>query len=326
VFGLFAAWTVVVGIWAVSAIVGIVEAPAAVLVAGIIALIVVAIGTVVVGRAGRRMTEPLDELVEASRRIEAGDYTVRVTPTGTGGMRSLTRAFNQMSERLEASDVRRRAFLAEVTHELRTPLTVLQGQLEGMEDGVYELDREHISAMLVQTRQMTRLVADLHTISLAEAGALRLDLSPTDLGDIVDEVATAHAQAARAAGIDLVVDPDDVGVIADVDAAAMRRVLGNLMANALRHSSPGDTITLTVRSTSTGEAVVEVSDTGEGMEADLASRAFDRFVKGPDSDGSGLGLAIARDLVVAQGGAIGLRSVVGEGTTVTITIPRVRRA
>jgi two-component system sensor histidine kinase BaeS len=314
-----------VGGWAAAAIIGIVEAPALVLVVGVVALIVVAMGAVAAARGARRMTQPFDELVEASRRIEAGDYTVRVTPTGTGGTRSLARAFNKMSERLEASDARRRAFLAEVTHELRTPLTVIQGQLEGIEDGIYEPDSAHVSALLVQTRLMTRLVADLHTISLAEVGGLRLDLSPTDLRPVIDEVATAYAPAARLAGITLVVDMPDEDVIAGVDAAAMRRVLGNLMANALHHNSPGDTIKLTLRPSSAGGAVVEVSDTGRGMDADLVARAFDRFEKGPDSDGSGLGLAIARDLVHAQGGTIGMRSVVGEGTTVTVTIPSSRR-
>ena len=141
-------------LWALAAIVGVVEAAPIVTAGGVVAFVVVVVGVLLAGRALRRMTEPLDDLIDASSRIEAGDYTARVPVAGGGGMRSLTRAFNRMSEELQATDERRRAFLADVTHELRTPLTVIQGQLEAIEDGVYEADAERVAALLAQARQM----------------------------------------------------------------------------------------------------------------------------------------------------------------------------
>ncbi len=323
-FGLFAAGTLVVGIWAAAAIVGVVKAPPIVIGAGIVAFIVVGIAAVAAAGAFRRMTRPLDALVDASRRIERGDYTVRVPVSGGREMRSLTRAFNQMSEQLEASDARRRAFLADVTHELRTPLTVMQGQLEAIEDGVYEPDAERVASLLAHTRQMSGLVEDLHTISLAEVGGLRLELLPTDLAALNDEIVSAYAPAAQLAGIELRSDHSSDSVVVDIDGAATRRVLANLVANSMRHTPSGGTITLR---SGPGESdvagTVEVIDTGSGMDPALARRAFERFEKGPESDGSGLGLAIARDLVEAQGGTFELHSEPGHGTTVTLAFPAV---
>ena len=319
-FGLFAAGTIVVGLWAIAAIVGMVEAPAIVVAAGLIALTVVVLGALIAARAFRRMTQPLDALIDASSRIESGDYTARVPISGPGELRSLARAFNQMSERLEAAESRRRAYLADVTHELRTPLTVIQGQLESIEEGVYPADEERIASLLAQSRLMASLVEDLHTISLAEVGGLRLDPRSLDLRELLDEVVAAYAPAARSAGVRLGVELGAEPVMATIDVRATRRVLGNLVANALRHTPAGGTVTLSAQGD--GEAArVEVADTGEGMDPELMARAFDRFETGPGSSGSGLGLAIARDLVGAQGGSIELRSTPQQGTTVTLTLP-----
>ena len=309
-----------VGLWAIAAIVGMVEAPAIVVAAGLIALIVVVMGALAAGRAFRRMTQPLDALIDASSRIESGDYTVRVPISGPGELRSLARAFNQMSERLEAAESRRRAYLADVTHELRTPLTVIQGQLESIEEGVYPADEERIASLLAQSRLMASLVEDLHTISLAEVGGLRLDPRSLDLSELLDEVVAAYAPTARSATVRLGVEAGAAPVMATIDVRATRRVLGNLVANALRHTPAGGTVTLSAQEH--GEAArVEVADTGDGMDPELMARAFDRFETGPGSSGSGLGLAIARDLVEAQGGSIELRSTPQQGTTVTLTLP-----
>ena len=308
-------------IWAAAAIVGIVEAPPIVVAAGILAFIVVVLGGFAVGGALRRMTQPLDALVEASGRIEAGDYTVRVPVAGGGEMHSLTRAFNQMSTQLQASDERRRAFLADVTHELRTPLTVIQGQLEAIEDGVYEPDPERIAALLANARHMAALIDDLHTISLAEVGALELHMVPTDLDALVDEVVSGYAPAAELAGVRLSSEPAPSAVTVALDPAATQRVLANLVSNALRHTPPDGRVTLTAGHDAGGIGTIDVADTGAGMDPALAARAFERFEKGPGSDGSGLGLAIARDLVEAQRGSIELASTAGLGTHVRVSFP-----
>jgi signal transduction histidine kinase len=310
----------VVGAWAAAAILGLVDAPPIVVGAGFVAFIIVALGAVAIARGFRRLSAPLDELIEASGRIEAGDYSTRVAVDGSGEMRSLARAFNQMSERLGTSDARRRAFLADVAHELRTPLTVMQGELEAIEDGVYQPDSQHIAALLSHTRSMARLVEDLRTISLAEVGALELTVQPVDVVALSHEIAAAYRSAAADGDIELRVDGPEFGG-AMADRSALGRVLGNLVNNAIRHTAAGGNVTIRVAMLPDGgHTLIEVVDDGAGMTAELISHAFERFEKGPGSDGSGLGLAIARDLVEAQGGHIELLSEVDVGTTVRIRL------
>ena len=321
-FGLFAAGTVIVAIWAAAAIVGVVHAPPIVVAAGIVALVVVILGAGASFRAFRRISQPLDDLIDAAEKVEAGDYSVRVSVTGTRDMRSLARTFNQMAERLEANDARRRAFLADVAHELRTPLTIIAGQLEAMADGVYAADRERLAALLAQTSSMTRLVEDIRTISLAEVGGLELRLVAADVMPLLDEVVMAHEEAARLGGVRLGAEPASQAIVARFDLAAMRRVLANVVSNAIRHTPPGGQVVLEAEDVSgDGRISIIVRDTGAGIPAELVPRVFDRFVKGNSSTGSGLGLAIARDLVDAMGGSIDLASREGSGTTVTIRLP-----
>ena len=321
-FGLFAAGAVVVGLWSAAAVVGVVDAPPIVIAGGIVALIAIVMGASAAGRASRRISQPLDTLIEAAGQVENGDYSVRVPVEGTGDMRSLARAFNQMTSRMEAGDAQRRAFLADVAHELRTPLTVLQGQLEAMADGIYPADRDRLLALLGQSRSMARLVEDLRTISLAEVGALELHPADTEIRPLLDEVVMAHDQAARANGVRLFVEPSGRPSRVRIDASATRRILANVVSNALRHTRPGGSVSIAARDTDAdGRVSIIVRDTGTGIPAELVPRVFERFAKSETSDGSGLGLAIARDLAEAMGGSIDLSSVEGAGTTVTIRLP-----
>jgi signal transduction histidine kinase len=321
-FGLFVAGAVAVGLWSVAAVIGVVDAPPIVIAGGIVALVVIVLGASAAARASRRISQPLDTLIEAAGRVENGDYSVRVPVEGTGDMRSLARAFNQMTSRMEAGDARRRAFLADVAHELRTPLTVLQGQLEAMADGIYPADRDRLLALLGQSRSMARLVEDLRTISLAEVGALGLHPADTEIRPLLDEVVMAHDQAARANGVHLFVEPSTRPSSVRIDASATRRILANVVSNALHHTPPGGSVSIAAGDADgEGSVSVVVRDTGTGIPAELVPRVFERFAKGETSDGSGLGLAIARDLVEAMGGSIDLTSVQGAGTTVTVRLP-----
>jgi two-component system sensor histidine kinase BaeS len=160
----------------------------------------------------------------------------------------------------------------------------------------------------------------LHTISLAEVGALDLRLAEADLRAVAEEAVAGHTPAAQLAGVALRADVSSEPVIVAVDAGATQRVLGNLVSNALRFAPRGSAVVVRVRDGAPGGRL-EVADDGRGMGPELAAKAFDRFEKGPDSTGSGLGLAMARDLVEAQGGAIELSSTLGQGTRVSLSFP-----
>jgi len=270
------------------------------------------------GRTFRRVAFSLDELSEAADRVEHGDYTTRVTvpQTGPRPMRDLARSFNEMVTRLEADEGQRRRLLADVSHELRTPLTVVQGNIEAMLDGVHEADEAHLAAILEETRVLGRLVDDLRTVALSESGNLPLHREPTDLAIVATDAVGGFRSTAQAAGVALDTEIADDIPLLEVDPVRIREVISNLVANALRHTPSGGSITVDARVDEAGRAVVvTVRDTGTGIDPELLPHVFDRFAKAPGSRGSGLGLAIARGLVEAHGGSIEVESTPDRGST-----------
>jgi two-component system sensor histidine kinase BaeS len=292
-------------------------------------LLFVALMTVVVvllGGARRlgRMTRPMDELIEAAGRIESGDYSARVTEYGPRELRSVARAFNAMSTRLKASDERRRSFLADVTHELRTPLSVIRGQAEALADGVYVADAEHVAPILDATQTLEALVEDLRTLALTEAGSLVLSREPVEPASLVYDTIASFEPQAEAANVTLSAEIDQGVGMVDVDVQRLRRVIGNVVSNALRHTHAGGSVRVGVGS-EPDRVVITVTDTGEGIAPELLPRVFERFVRGPGSTGSGLGLAIVHDIVTAHGGDVDIESKVGEGTTLRLKLPSAPR-
>jgi signal transduction histidine kinase len=279
-------------------------------------------------RAFRGIATPLADVMAAADAIAEGDLGVRIPTHGPGEFSQLAESFNHMAEELERTDRQRRNLTADVAHELRTPLHIIQGNLEGVLDGVYEPTPEHIGATVDETRALARLVDDLRTLSLAEAGQLPLVWEPVDVGELLADVGTSFSGQAEAAGIDLDVesDADPSTLTITADAGRLDQVLSNLMANALRHTPSGGDITLRGEPVEGGVRII-VSDTGQGIPHDDLPYVFDRFWRGDPSRshaggaGSGLGLAIARQLVSAHGGRIGVESGPGQGTAFTIELP-----
>lgn len=316
----FAAAVITVGIWLAAVALGIVNVAAPIRLAAVAALLVAAAGVAIGTRGLRRFTAPVGDLVEAAGRIQAGDYGVRVDERGPPEVRSVARAFNAMTERLEATENQRRSFLADVTHELRTPLSIIRGQAEGIADGVYPGDATHLAPILDAAHTMERLVDDLRTLALSETGSLDLAREPVDIAGLVNESAASFTPQAEAREVALHQDVPAGLPAVFADPVRIRGVLGNLLANGIAHTPAGGSVT--IRAQRSGDYLtVTVSDTGEGISADLLPWIFDRFVKGPGSPGSGLGLAIARDLVQAHGGIITAESRPGAGTTVRFTLP-----
>lgn len=267
-----------------------------------------------------KSVEPVFELIGASARVSAGDYSVRVTPARQRDIGQLVNAFNSMTERLEVNDQQRRRLLADIAHELRTPLAVIQGNVEGMIDGIYPRDDAHLEPLLHESRLIARLLDDLQTLSRAEAGVLPLYHEPVLLADLLRDTVRAFQPRAGDAGVELAFVEHDAVPESEVDPMRIRQVIENLLANALRHTPAGGSVRVTLNREG-DTARVTVADTGEGIPPDLVPLIFDRFVKSADSGGSGLGLAIARRLVEAHHGTISAASTVGTGTTITVHIP-----
>jgi signal transduction histidine kinase len=266
-----------------------------------------------------RNARTIGGLMDAADRVASGDYGVRVGP-GEGQLGRLTDAFDEMAGRLETNERRRRELLADVAHELRTPLQVVRGSVEGMLDGLYEPTPDRLDGLLAQTSMMARLLDDLRTLSMADEGVLVLHREPADPLALVDDIVRSFEPAAEDAAIQLRVEVDGEIPVIDVDPLRVTEIVGNLLANAIRHTPRGGDVTVRVRS-APGQVVIDVEDTGVGIAADQLASVFDRFVRSADTGGTGLGLAIAKRLVDAQGGTIAATAGPAGGTRMRVTLP-----
>ena len=280
-------------------------------------------GFVFATRNLRRMSRPLDELVEASNKVAEGDYSARVDVRGTPEIRSLLHGFNSMAERLQLTDQQRRNMLADVSHELRTPITVIQGNVEGILDGMYPADEARLKSILEETQILSRLVEDLRTLALAESGALRLKREPTNLAELIRDTVSNFEAQAREKEITISTsfgESED----ANIDPQRVREVLTNLLSNALRYTPRSGEVKVSV--TESGSAperavTISVEDNGPGIESGDLPHISDRFYKSSDSGGMGLGLSIAKYLAEAHGGKIWADSAMGKGTKISFTLP-----
>ena len=210
--------------------------------------------------------------------------------------------------------------MADIAHELRTPLSVIQGRLEGLLDGVYPRDDDRLRLVLEETRVLARLIEDIRTVANSESGTLTLEREPTDVAVLVTDIVRSLMPHADARGVGLATSCSTDLPLVDLDPLRVREVLTNVIVNAIRHTPVGGTVAIEA----TAEANrlrLRVTDTGSGIAPDDLPRIFDRFYKAPDSPGSGLGLAIARALVTAHDGEIRADSTLGQGTTITATLP-----
>ncbi|MBL8152866.1 MAG: HAMP domain-containing histidine kinase, partial [Anaerolineae bacterium] len=272
---------------------------------------------------------PMRRLTQAVHGLSAGRRGQAVAVEGTEETRSLAQAFNQFSRQLAEGDALRKRMAADIAHELRTPVSVLRGHLEGMRDGVFPLDQNHLAVAYDQTRHLGRLVEDLRLLTLAEAGHLPLERQLTEPQALVRELVEGFQPLALDAEIDLrcACAEDTPNVLAD--AGRLRQVLGNLLTNALRHTPASGQIRLTVTGAQ-DRARFEIYNSGSHLTDEEARLIFQPFWRSSesreqDSGGSGLGLAIAQQLVTLHGGKLGVRRE-SDGVAFWFEIPGVAAA
>ncbi|MBP7687195.1 MAG: HAMP domain-containing protein [Thermoflexales bacterium] len=279
----------------------------------------------------RTITRPIDQLSQAAHSLACGDLTARVAATphssrlGDDELTELGATFNVMADSLQQAEALRRDMTADIAHELRTPLAVMRGNLEAMLDGVYPPDAEHLQPVLNQVHLLTRLVEDLRTLALAEAGQLPLSKRPIELNQLIESTLASFQAQATAQGVTLSAATLEALPAIDVDPDRVQQTLGILIANALRHTPADGSIKVTLRRDAT-QAIIEVADSGAGIPPEDLPHVFERFYRADksrsrESGGSGLGLAIAKSIVQAHGGTISATSEVGKGTIVRFTLP-----
>lgn len=281
------------------------------------------------------LVQPLRRLTAAAAAIARGDLAQRVPVNSNDEIGSLATAFNAMAADLEKAERLRREMTADIAHELRNPLAVLQGNLEAVMDGVLPPTAENMQPLLDQTRLLSRLVDDLRTLALADAGQLGLHRAPSDPAVLARSALAQFAPQAEAKNVTLSSEiPAGLPTVV-LDPERFAQVLGNLLSNAIRHTPPGGVVSLETsvvnRPSARGRVrdgdwlLTTVRDTGPGVAPEALPHLFDRFYRADRSrsridGGTGLGLAIARQLVEAHGGEIWAEST-SAGATFSFTIP-----
>ncbi len=278
-----------------------------------------------------RLTRPLRELTAAIRHTAKGEFGRQVNVNSKDEIGQLAGDFNQMSADLAHLSMQRRQMTADIAHDLRTPLTVIAGYIESMRDGVLKPTPERLETIFNEVHHLQRLVSDLRTLTLAEAGELSLNLAPVAPEALLKQLQAAYRHPAEKRKINLSVTAEPDLPHIHVDPDRIMQVLGNLVSNAIRHTPGGGDIRIqcSVASdqTSPGSWLqVAVTDTGPGISPADITRIFDRFYRGDESrqgvEGeSGLGLAIAKSIVEMHGGGIRVESELGRGSTFIIQLP-----
>ncbi|MCA9980383.1 MAG: HAMP domain-containing protein [Anaerolineales bacterium] len=275
----------------------------------------------------RWLARPIAEMNTAVQALAGGDTAVQVTTISRDELGQLAASFNQMSAALALNEQQRQQLLADTAHELRTPITVLQTHLEAMLDGVFDVSPENLAAVHEEVLLLGRLVNDLRTLSLAEAGQLPLTPTAVDLGQLVNQTVMAFQPLAELEGVLLEIEGGGEDTAVWADGGRIQQVLNNLLANALRHV-PAGTGHIRVSLATEGAGVrVAVADNGPGLSPQMQAQVFDRFWKGDvsrqrvENGGSGLGLTICRAIIELHHGRVGVISREGEGATFYFWLP-----
>jgi two-component system, OmpR family, sensor kinase len=275
---------------------------------------------------------PLVEMERMSSRIAAGALSLRLTePHTQDEIGRLARAFNSMVARLEDAFARQKRFVADVSHELRTPLTAISGSLEMLLIRASEGDEEAVhhlmSGMYAEFERMQRLVTDLLTLTRLDEKRIKLRVEMISVPSLVEEVRERVQGLLCGKHISCQIASDLPPLQGDADQ--LRRVLLNLVENALKFTPSSGRLELVAHREGTSFVTLEVRDTGIGIPAEDLPHVFDRFYRADPSrtrsfspvGGSGLGLSIAKELIEAHGGTIAISSLVDKGTTVTVRLP-----
>jgi len=282
----------------------------------------------------RQITKPIHTLIRGASQVAKGNLDYRVEVKSKDELGELAQSFNDMAYSLDRSEQSRQRLIADIAHELRTPLTIIEGTVNGILDGVFDQDHEHLVSIKEQTGLLTRLVSDLRDLSLAEAGQLKLELVLTNLVDLVSRKLSQAEARAREKNVQLILNVAQELPDVNVDPDRMEQVIANLMTNAIRHTPAGGSITISMEAVTDDRdqqirrpsLIISVADTGEGIAPEHLPHVFDRFYRAGDSrarreGGAGLGLAIVKQMVAAHGGKVWVESKLGKGSIFYVALP-----
>lgn len=290
--------------------------------------IIVALSTLLAAAAtfllARGLLAPVKRLVEGTHKLAAGDFTARVDSTGQDELGKLAQDFNQLASTLEKNHNMRRAYMADISHELRTPLAILRGELEAIQDGVRKFTPESVASLQMEVATLTKLVDDLHQLSMSDEGALAYQKKSLDIITLLEVVAGAFRQRFDTRGLTIRLTlPDHVAVFGDGDR--LMQLFNNLLENSLRYTDTGGQLLISGEVTQQ-RFVMIFADSAPGVTDKQLAMLFDRFYRTEGSrnrasGGSGLGLSICQNIVAAHGGSLKAGHSPFGGVSITVALP-----
>lgn len=274
----------------------------------------------------RHLLAPIKQLTDGTRALAARQFDKRIQVHSGDELGQLAADFNQMAQSLEQSEGLRRQWLSDIAHELRTPLSILRGEIEAIQDGVRALNPDTLASLHSEVQHLSKLVADLHELSLAESGAMVFRQIPLDPLAVARDTLRLFRTRFEQAGMSLRSDLENTAkanMMGDPDR--LTQLFSNLFENILRHAERPGTVTIRHRCTN-DRLSLEVADSGPGVPPDALPRLFDRLyrvnaARTRNSGGSGLGLAICKSIVSAHGGRIRALESAAGGLCIAVVLP-----
>lgn len=279
----------------------------------------------------RRLTAPLRSLLPAIDRLGRGELGIQAPTLSNDEYGTVAKAFNEMSTKIQRMEEVRRNLVADVSHELRTPLTILRGKLELIQQSGRPVKPEELLPIQDELIRLTRLVEDLHQLSLAEVKKLPLEKKMTPVLPLLQRIVERMTPVAQQKGVEIQLHPFTKIEKIRIDPNRITQALLNLLTNALRYTPSGGSIQITVEDEIKGKGGdkqlrITISDTGIGISPEHLPYLFNRFYRTDEartrnSGGTGLGLALTKEFILAHKGNIEVESQPGIGTTFFITLP-----
>lgn len=290
--------------------------------------LIVALSTILAALAtfplARGLLAPVKRLVEGTHRLAAGDFTTRVAVSSSDELGRLAQDFNQLASTLERNQQMRRDLMADISHELRTPLAVLRGELEAIQDGVRKFTPDSVSSLQAEVATLTKLVDDLHQLSMSDEGALAYQKTSVDIITLLEVAAGAFRERFASRGLTIAVSlPENATVFGDGDR--LMQLFNNLLENSLRYTDSGGR--LLISASQTGRRIIlDFADSGPGVSDQQLERLCERFYRAEGSrnrasGGSGLGLAICVNIVAAHGGTLRADHSPFGGVSIKVELP-----
>lgn len=273
----------------------------------------------------RGLLAPVRRLVDGTHKLAAGDFSTRVPANSSDELGRLAKDFNQLASTLEKNQQMRRDLMADISHELRTPLAVLRGELEAIQDGVRKFTPESVTSLQAEVATLTKLVDDLHQLSMSDEGALAYQKSAVDIISLVEIAADAFRErlASRGLTLNLALSAENATVFGDPDR--LMQLFNNLLENSLRYTDSGGQVLIRT-ALDVQNIVLEFADSGPGVTDEQLARLCERFYRTEGSrnrasGGSGLGLAICANIVTAHGGKLNVGHSPFGGVSIKVELP-----